>query len=55
MNKNQTIKCNVSSCMYNNETSELCNLQQIWVCACKNGNTGKAEDESKCDSNKSKY
>lgn len=55
MNKNQTIKCNVSSCKYNNETSELCELEKIWVCPYKNCNNGKAKDESMCDSYKCKY
>lgn len=55
MNKNQKIKCKVNSCMYNDETSQLCELEEIWVCPCKNCNNGKPEDESMCDSYKCKH
>lgn len=55
MEKNQRIRCNVSSCKYNNEISELCELEEIKVAACKGCNNGKAEDESMCDSYRNKY
>ena len=54
MNKNQKINCSVKSCIFNNETSHLCELEEIKVCACPGCNTGKAEDESMCESYKNK-
>ena len=50
MEKTQKIKCNVCSCMYNNEANEVCELNEIKVCACPGCNNGRAEDESMCDS-----
>lgn len=50
MNKNQKIKCNVNSCMYNNETSQMCELEEILVSYCPGCGNGKAKDESMCDS-----
>lgn len=55
MNKNQKIKCNVASCKYNNETSKMCELEEIMVAACPGCETGNAEDESMCDSYRCKY
>lgn len=54
MDKNQKIYCNVYSCAFNNENKELCELEEIKVCACENCNNGKAEDESMCGSYKYK-
>lgn len=31
MNKNESIKCTVTSCKYNNETEKYCTLNQINV------------------------
>ena len=50
MDKNQKIKCDVASCTFNNYEKNLCELNEIKVCACSNCNTGKAEDESMCGS-----
>lgn len=55
MGKNQKIKCNVGSCKYNNETAELCELDEILVSACPGCNSGKAEDESMCNSYRCRY
>ena len=55
MEKNQKINCNVASCKFNNETSELCELGEIKVCACPGCDSGKAEDESMCDSYRCRY
>ena len=54
MDRNQKIKCNVESCTFNNCKKNLCELNEIKVCACHNCNTGKPEDESMCGSYKSK-
>ncbi len=54
MEKNQKIYCNVNSCTYNNENKQVCELEEIKVCACTNCNNGKAEDESMCGSYKYK-
>jgi len=53
-NKKQKINCNVKSCEFNNETSKLCELDEINVAACPGQNNGKAQDESMCDSYKNK-
>ncbi len=50
MEKNQKINCNVCSCTFNNEYKQICELEEIKICACTGCNTGKAEDESMCDS-----
>ena len=50
MEKNQKIYCNVCSCAFNNENKQMCELEEIRVCACPDCNTGRAEDESMCDS-----
>ena len=55
MAKNQKIKCNVKSCKFNNETSKLCELEEILVAACPGCNNGNAKDESMCDSYRCKY
>ena len=55
MDKNQKIYCNVGSCEYNNKENEMCKLNAIKVAACQGCNTGKAEDESMCDSYKCRY
>lgn len=52
MNKNQKIRCDVSSCTFNNHEKELCELNEIKVCACPGCNTGNPEDESMCASYK---
>lgn len=54
MCKNQKIKCNVCSCMYNNEQNNVCTLDEIKVCYCPGCGNGKAKDESMCDSYKCK-
>ena len=54
MEKNQKINCNVCSCIFNNENQEICELEEINVCACTDCNNGRAEDESMCGSYKNK-
>lgn len=54
MKKNQKIYCNVNSCEFNDENKQMCELEEIRVCACPDCNTGRAEDESMCDSYKCK-
>ena len=51
---NRNIKCNVSSCEFNNCSSDCCKLMQIEVKACQNNNSGMASDESMCGSYKCK-
>lgn len=47
---NQTIKCNVNNCKYNNEVDYLCNLEVIDVtCSC-NKNTCNSKTETICNS-----
>lgn len=55
MNKNQKINCNVCSCKFNNEASNVCELEEILVAPCKGCNNGKAKDESMCDSYECKH
>lgn len=55
MNKNQRIKCNVTSCKFNNESAKMCNLEEILVSYCIGCGNGKAEDESMCDSYECKH
>lgn len=52
--KNQTIKCTVESCEYNNFNNRMCELKQIKVEPCPGMATGVPEDESMCGSYKSK-
>lgn len=47
--KNQTINCTVTSCKYNSNQKQLCQLDTIIVSPCKNCNTAKT-DESQCSS-----
>lgn len=54
MEKNQKIYCNVCSCAFNNQNEDICELEEIKVCACTDCNNGKAEDESMCGSYKHK-
>lgn len=49
MEKNQTIHCTVKSCKYNENSNNLCSLQQITVAPTPNCKT-KNSDESMCDS-----
>lgn len=51
---NKNIRCNVSSCEFNNCSNEHCSLKQIEVKACSNNSTGTASDESMCGSYKCK-
>lgn len=55
MEKNQRIYCNVNSCKFNDKNKEVCELEEIRVCACLGCNTSKAKEESMCDSYVSKY
>ncbi|MEN6348544.1 MAG: DUF1540 domain-containing protein [Syntrophomonas sp.] len=45
----QTIKCNVSSCRFN-ESRTSCNLSSIQVAPCSHVSSGDAKDESMCAS-----
>jgi hypothetical protein len=47
---NQSIHCDVHSCLYNDERQSGCTLSSIQVQANAGGNTGKACDESNCGS-----
>ncbi len=47
---NADIRCNVSSCDYHCAGEDFCSLRSIRVEACRQGNTGKPEDESMCGS-----
>jgi hypothetical protein len=47
----QTIKCDVSSCQYFDE-SKLCTLDSIKVTPCSHMNNGVPEDETLCSSYK---
>ena len=49
---NQTIGCDVQSCVYNQ--NHYCSLQSIQVAPCKNCNNGNPEDESMCASYQTK-
>ena len=53
MDGKQLINCTVGSCEYNNQKNGKCELKDIIVKPCKNGNTGNPEDESMCGSYKS--
>ena len=52
MEKNQKINCTVTSCKYNNEQTQGCQLQQIIVTPIIGCNTKQA-DESMCSSYRS--
>lgn len=47
---NQTIKCNVISCKYNDDTNYLCNLKSIDVSCTCNQNKCKNKSETICNS-----
>ena len=49
MEENQKINCTVSSCKYNNEHKQLCNLQAIIVTPVE-GVESAEPDESMCSS-----
>ncbi len=49
--QNQTINCTVSSCKYNNEQRQLCELEHIIVTPVQGCQT-KQPDESMCSSYK---
>jgi len=51
---NQSIGCNVCSCVYHCEDADYCSLPEINVRACKNCKSGCAEDESMCGSYQAK-
>jgi len=50
MDTNQKINCTVTSCKFNNEQRQLCQLESIIIEPCPNCNNGKAQDESMCGS-----
>lgn len=47
---NQSIGCDVCSCVHHCQDSNYCSLSEINVCACKNCHSGRPEDESMCGS-----
>jgi hypothetical protein len=49
-NPNADISCNVSSCTHHCMDKDFCSLRSIRVEACRQGSTGKPEDESMCGS-----
>lgn len=49
MDKSQTINCTVTSCKYNNNGEQACNLKEIIVTPIQNCQT-KNPDESMCSS-----
>jgi hypothetical protein len=54
MNKCQKIQCSVSSCMFNEFSENLCNLDAIQVSAGANSDSGAPYDETLCASYKPK-
>ena len=50
MDKNQKINCTVTSCEYNNDEDQTCELKEILVEPCDDTSTGTPEDESMCGS-----
>ena len=50
MDKNQKINCTVTTCEYNNDEDEICELKEILIEPCENMHNGEAEDESMCGS-----
>lgn len=47
---NQKINCAVTSCRYNDNAAQWCELQSIVVKPCHDCGNGKPEDESMCGS-----
>jgi len=44
-NKNQTIKCDVNSCKFNDKKNKLCSLDKISIsCTCDNDNCHRWEE-----------
>ena len=54
MNKCQKIQCSVGSCMFNEFSENLCNLDAIQVSAAAKSNSGAPYDETLCASYKPK-
>ena len=52
MEEKQRINCTVTSCKYNNEPRQKCELEDIIVQACPGCNDGTAQNESMCGSYK---
>ena len=51
---NQSIGCDVCSCVHHCQDSNYCSLSEINVCACKNCHSDRPEDESMCGSYESR-
>lgn len=49
-NNNQTIKCNVTNCKYNNDAEYLCTLNKINISCTCNQSDCKNKKETICDS-----
>ena len=54
MNKCQKIQCSVGSCIFNEFSENLCNLEAIQVSAAAKSNSGAPYDETLCASYKPK-
>ncbi len=50
MKKNQTIKCDVTSCAYNDCKEKVCNLSHIKVSSTTDNDECKTKKETICDS-----